>query len=223
MSPSKGERPEALNREEALKKTKDGPAPDDESTGLQAGVGEDPPATESETAESEAPLVFEDPLDAAMRERDELKALVQRVQADFVNYRNRVSAERDEIRHAATRRLALRVLDVVDQFDSALDVERPDGIDESWIEGFDGIRRALTQALSSEGIESFESGGEPFDPRLHEALLTAESDEVPSSMVLNVLRKGYKMGDDVIRAAQVQISIAPAQSPEPPETEAEDK
>ena len=223
MSPSKGERPEALNREEALKKTKDGPAPDDESTGPQASVGEDPPATESETAESEAPLVFEDPLDAAMRERDELKALVQRVQADFVNYRNRVSAERDEIRHAATRRLALRVLDVVDQFDSALDVERPDGIDESWIEGFDGIRRALTQALSSEGIESFESGGEPFDPRLHEALLTAESDEVPSSMVLNVLRKGYKMGDDVIRAAQVQISIAPAQSPEPPETEAEDK
>ena len=69
MSPSKGERPEALNREEALKKTKDGPAPDDESTGLQAGVGEDPPATESETAESEAPPGFEDPLDAAPRAR----------------------------------------------------------------------------------------------------------------------------------------------------------
>lgn len=205
-----------------MKDMKNGGAPEDETADSQVGVGakteppESPDSLESsETPDLEALPEIEAPLDAAIRERDELKALVQRVQADFVNYRNRVSDERDEIRRSATRRLALRVLDVADQFDSALDAERPNGVDESWLEGIDGIRRALTQMLSSEGIEPFESDGDQFDPRLHEALLTAESDKVPPNTVLNVLRKGYKMGDDVIRAAQVQISTAP---PEPSES-----
>lgn len=211
--------------EEQLKDMKNGGAPEDEPAGSQVGVGpktespESPDSLESsETPDLEALPEIEAPLDAAIRERDELKALVQRVQADFVNYRNRVSDERDEIRRSATRRLALRVLDVADQFDSALDAERPEGVNESWLEGIEGIRRALAQMLSSEGIEPFESAGDQFDPRLHEALLTAESDKVPSNTVLNVLRKGYKMGDDVIRAAQVQISTAPPEPPEPSES-----
>ena len=230
-----------------MKKMKDGPAREDETADSPVDVEEDARdeapatksgtttpgttksgATESGTVESsgspelEEPLEIEPPLDAAIRERDELKSLVQRVQADFVNYRNRVSAERDEIRRSATRRIALKVLDVVDQFDSALDAEQPEGVNESWIEGIDGIRRSLVQMLTSEGIEPFESSGELFDPRFHEALLTAESDEVPSSTVLNVLRKGYKMGDDVIRAAQVQISIVPDRSSDTSDTEQKD-
>ena len=189
---------------------KDGLAPDDEL--IEAGNETNGP----DAPEREEPLVFEEPLDAAIRERDELKALVQRVQADFVNYRNRVAVEREEIRLSSTRRLAVRVLDSVDQFESALGAERPDGVEDSWFEGFDGIRRSLLQVLSSEGIEPYEATGDLFDPRLHEALLTAESDEVPASTVLMVLRKGYKMNDQVIRVAQVQISKAPSDSsPEP--------
>jgi|GEM_PF-1289771 len=185
---------------------KDGLAPDDEL--IEAGNEANGP----DAPEREEPLVFEEPLDAAIRERDELKALVQRVQADFVNYRNRVAVEREEIRLSSTRRLAVRVLDSVDQFESALGAERPDGVEDSWFEGFDGIRRSLLQVLSSEGIEPYEATGDLFDPRLHEALLTAESDEVPASTVLMVLRKGYKMNDEVIRVAQVQISKAPSDS-----------
>ncbi len=183
----------------------DGSAPEDELTevGDEANVPDAP--------EIEEPLVFEEPLDAAIRERDELKALVQRVQADFVNYRNRVAVERDEIRLSSTRRLAVRVLDSVDQFEAALGGERPDGVEDSWFDGFDGIRRSLLQVLSSEGIEPYETAGDLFDPRLHEALLTTESDEVSASTVLMVLRKGYKMNDEVIRVAQVQISTAPAE------------
>ena len=189
---------------------KDGLAPDDEL--IEAGNEANGP----DAPEREEPLVFEEPLDAAIRERDELKALVQRVQADFVNYRNRVAVEREEIRLSSTRRLAVRVLDSVDQFESALGAERPDGVEDSWFEGFDGIRRSLLQVLSSEGIEPYEATGDLFDPRLHEALLTAESNEVPASTVLMVLRKGYKMNDEVIRVAQVQISKAPSDSsPEP--------
>jgi molecular chaperone GrpE len=178
---------------------------------MKDGEAQEEGSTDSEEgAEVEEPLVFEEPLDAAMRERDELKALVQRVQADFVNYRNRVAVERDEIRRNSTQRLALRVLNAVDQFDTALGSERPEGVDDSWFDGFDGIRRALVQVLSSEGIEPFESAGEQFDPRMHEALLTAESNDVPANTILNVLRKGYKMDDEVIRAAQVQISTSAA-------------
>ncbi len=109
----------------------------------------------------------------------------------------------------------MKVLDAVDQFDSALAAERPEGVDDSWFDGFDGIRRALLQVLSSEGIEPFESAGEQFDPRMHEALLTAESEDVPSNTVLNVLRKGYMMKDEVMRAAQVQISTSPAEESDP--------
>lgn len=184
---------------------KDGSAPEDELTEVGDEVnGPDAP-------EIEEPLVFEEPLDAAIRERDELKALVQRVQADFVNYRNRVAVEREEIRRNSTRRLGVRMLDSVDQFETALGAERPDGVEDSWFDGFDGIRRSLLQVLSSEGIEPYETAGDLFDPRLHEALLTAESDDVPASTVLMVLRKGYKMNDEVIRVAQVQISTAPSE------------
>ena len=187
---------------------KDGSAPEDELT----EVGDE--ANGPDAPEIEEPLVFEEPLDAAIRERDELKALVQRVQADFVNYRNRVAVEREEIRRNSTKRLGVRVLDSVDQFETALGAERPDGVEDSWFDGFDGIRRSLLQVLSSEGIEPYETAGDLFDPRLHEALLTAESDDVPASTVLMVLRKGYKMNDEVIRAAQVQISTAPSESSE---------
>ena len=187
---------------------KDGPAPEDELT----EVGDE--ANGPDAPEIEEPLVFEEPLDAAIRERDELKALVQRVQADFVNYRNRVAVEREEIRRNSTKRLGVRVLDSVDQFETALGAERPDGVEDSWFDGFDGIRRSLLQVLSSEGIEPYETAGDLFDPRLHEALLTAESDDVPASTVLMVLRKGYKMNDEVIRAAQVQISTAPSEPSE---------
>lgn len=187
---------------------KDGSAPEDELTEVgDEANGPDAPAIEE-------PLVFEEPLDAAIRERDELKALVQRVQADFVNYRNRVAVEREEIRRNSTRRLGVRMLDSVDQFETALGAERPDGVEDSWFDGFDGIRRSLLQVLSSEGIEPYETAGDLFDPRLHEALLTAESDDVPASTVLMVLRKGYKMNDEVIRAAQVQISTAPSEPSE---------
>jgi molecular chaperone GrpE len=150
-----------------------------------------------------------------------MKALVQRVQADFVNYRNRVAVEREEIRRNSTRRMAVKVLDALDQFDSALDSERPRGVEDSWFAGFEGIRRGLLQVLSSEGIEPFESVGDQFEPRFHEALLTAESGDVPASTVLNVLRRGYKMNDDVIRAAQVQISTAPASTEETEESTGE--
>ena len=187
---------------------KDGSAPEDELT----EVGDE--ANGPDAPEIEEPLVFEEPLDAAIRERDELKALVQRVQADFVNYRNRVAVEREEIRRNSTRRLGVRMLDSVDQFETALGAERPDGVEDSWFDGFDGIRRSLLQVLSSEGIEPYETAGDLFDPRLHEALLTAESDDVPASTVLMVLRKGYKMNDEVIRAAQVQISTAPSEPSE---------
>jgi molecular chaperone GrpE len=187
------------------KEMKDGPAPEDELTEVgDEANGPDAPAIEE-------PLVFEEPLDAAIRERDELKALVQRVQADFVNYRNRVAVEREEIRRNSTRRLGVRMLDSVDQFETALGAERPDGVEDSWFDGFDGIRRSLLQVLSSEGIEPYETAGDLFDPRLHEALLTAESDDVPASTVLMVLRKGYKMNDEGIRVAQVQISTAPSE------------
>ena len=187
---------------------KDGSAPEDELT----EVGDE--ANGPDAPEIEEPLVFEEPLDAAIRERDELKALVQRVQADFVNYRNRVAVEREEIRRNSTKRLGVRVLDSVDQFETALGADRPDGVEDSWFDGFDGIRRSLLQVLSSEGIEPYETAGDLFDPRLHEALLTAESDDVPASTVLMVLRKGYKMNDEVIRAAQVQISTAPSEPSE---------
>ena len=148
-------------------------------------------------------------LEEARREKEQFKRLAQRAQADLVNYRQRAEAERLEAQQRATRQLAFRVMDVVDQFDAALSDNSAAGVESKWLDGVDGIRRNLVSALASQGFEPFESHGEQFDPRRHDALLSTPTAEMETGQIIKVLRAGYTQNGEVVRPAQVEIAAAP--------------
>ena len=148
-------------------------------------------------------------LEEALREKEQFKRLAQRAQADLINYRQRASAEQREAEQRALRRFAHRIMDVTDQFDAALSDKATAGIESKWLEGVDGIRRNLISALASQGFEPFESHGDHFDPRRHEALLSTPTADMETGQIIKVLRVGYTHNGDVVRPAQVEIA-APA-------------
>ena len=147
-------------------------------------------------------------LEEALREKEQFKRLAQRAQADLINYRQRASAEQREAEQRALRRFAHRIMDVTDQFDAALSDKATAGVESKWLEGVDGIRRNLISALASQGFEPFESHGEHFDPRRHEALLSTPTADMETGQIIKVLRVGYTHNGDVVRPAQVEIAAS---------------
>ena len=157
----------------------------------------------------------------ALREKDQFRALAQRAQADFVNFRSRVEAENAEIRRRSVRLVLIKVLEVADSIDAALEPDVISGVDQKFVDGVDAISRGFESFLSAEGVVRFDSVGEKFDPRLHEALMRTETDDHPSETVIRVMRAGYKMGDDVLRPALVEVA-APVDAAAPEDGEAAD-
>ncbi|MBA32220.1 MAG: nucleotide exchange factor GrpE [Chloroflexi bacterium] len=131
------------------------------------------------------------------------KSLAQRSQADLVNYRKRVEIEQLELRNKVKEQIILKFLEIIDQLDVAL---KHKTLDESWISGIDAIYKNFQNILLSEGYEKFESKGEIFDPRKHEALLSTIDKSLDVNTVINQIRCGYIRGDHVVRPAQVEIS-----------------
>ena len=161
------------------------------------------------TEQAEAVAREADELAEALEEKEQFKALLQRAQADLVNYRKRVQEEQDQVRRSARRGVILRFLGVLDDFDAALDGPQAQGVDAGWLEGVEGIKRKFMSVLAAEGVERFDAGGSVFDPRLHEALLRTLTAEHPADTVIRVLRCGYKQDGEVIRPAQVEIAAPP--------------
>ena len=136
-------------------------------------------------------------------ERDERLADLQRVAADFDNYRKRVARDQESLVARAHERLVKELLPVLDNLERALAAATEH--DEASLE--DGVRlvhRALRDALEREGLVEIDADG-AFDPHVHEALLTQPSDE-PEGMVIEVVEKGYRVGDRVLRPARVVVS-----------------
>ena len=187
---------------------------------LEEPLGEGGSSGTKESVErSESPVETGDEhrdelLEEALREKEQFKRLAQRAQADLVNYRQRAAAERSEAEQRAVRQLAYRVMDVADQFDAALSDNATAGVESKWLEGVDGIRRNLVSALASQGFEPFESHGEQFDPRRHEALFSTPTADVETGRIVRVLRAGYVQHEEVVRPAQVEIAAAPAEPAE---------
>jgi molecular chaperone GrpE len=136
-------------------------------------------------------------------ERDERLADLQRVAADFENYRKRVLRDQEGLVARAHEKLVRELLPVLDNLERALDAAA--NHDEASLEeGVRLVQRALSDVLAKEGLAAIETEG-AFDPHVHEALLTQPSDE-PEGTVLEVVEKGYRVGDRVIRPARVVVS-----------------
>jgi molecular chaperone GrpE len=145
----------------------------------------------------------EDDLARAQRERDEYLDMAKRAQADFENYRKRASKDIASAGARARAELLRELLPVVDNLERAL-ASAPE--DDPMAEGVKLVLMDMQGVLARAGVEAIEPKGEPFDPNVHEALTTRQEDGVDSGVVLDVVEKGYKGADQVIRPARVIVA-----------------
>jgi molecular chaperone GrpE len=137
------------------------------------------------------------------KERDEHLDDLKRVAAEFENYRKRVARDQASLAARAHERLVKELLPVLDDLERALDAASEH--EEAKLgEGVRLVHRELHDALAKEGLAEIETNGR-FDPHVHEALLSQPSDK-DEGAILEVLQKGYRLGDRVLRPARVVIS-----------------
>ena len=157
-------------------------------------------AEEVENTEVEQEL---DETEALQKERDELVETLQRVQAEFDNYRKRAARDQASLVARAHERLVKELLPVLDDLERAL--AHADAHEEAKLEeGVALVARSFAEILRKEGLEEVSTEGK-FDPHVHEALLSQPSSEVEGN-VIEVLQKGYRLGDRVLRPARVVVS-----------------
>jgi molecular chaperone GrpE len=185
-------REESRRVEDAGEATPEAPA----DTGGSAPAAEGPEEGAAEAAE--------DSLTAATRERDEYLALAQRTQAEFENYRKRAAKEAAAAGDRAKAGLVRELLPVVDNLERAL-ASAGEG-EQHLAEGVRLVHSELIALLERNGVESFDPGGEQFDPTVHEALSTRPAEDAEQGVVLDVVEKGYKLNGTVLRPARVVVS-----------------
>jgi molecular chaperone GrpE len=155
----------------------------------------------TEKAPTKAEL--EERLAEAERERDERTDDLKRVAAEFENYRKRVARDQQSLAARAHERLVKELLPVLDDLERALQAAAEH--EEAQLEeGVKLVHRELQEALAKEGLSEIETNGR-FDPHVHEALLSQPS-EHEEGAILDVLQKGYRLGDLVLRPARVVVS-----------------
>jgi molecular chaperone GrpE len=150
--------------------------------------------------------VEDDRLSAAEAKAEEHLNDLKRLAAEFENYKKRAAREQVALSTRATERLVKELLPIVDDLERAL--EAAEEHEEAKLEeGVRLVHRQLASALEREGLAEIETNGK-FDPHVHEALLSQPSDAEEGS-VIEVVQKGYKLGDKVIRPARVVVAAPP--------------
>ena len=124
--------------------------------------------------------------------------------ADFDNYRRRIERERANTAQAGKRQMVLSLLEVLDDFERAL--AHIDESPASVSAGLGAIHRRLAGLLAAQGVTPFESVSQPFDPALHEAVGSVESDAQAPGTVLDELSRGYRWGQELLRPARVRVA-----------------
>lgn len=136
------------------------------------------------------------------KEIAELKNSLARIQADFINFKNRTHKERAQSITLANEELILRLLPIVDDLERAL---AQDEAGDSFYEGIVLIYNNLIEILKGEGLEEVPSVGEEFDPNFHHAVVMEESDEVGVNCIIETLQKGYILNGKCIRPSMVKV------------------
>ncbi len=144
-------------------------------------------------------------------ERQEFNERLARRQAEFDNFRKRTERERSETYQRALAEVVRRLLPVLDNLQRALDAERVVEVKESaefrhFLEGVELINRQLGGVLEGLGVEAVPTVGELFDPHVHEAVATEETDEVEPDTVTQEMQRGYRLGDKLLRPAMVKVA-----------------
>ena len=140
-----------------------------------------------------------------------LRDRLARRQADFENYRKRVDRERNDTYNRVVADVAAKVLGVLDNLKRALETEASVEAAESdefrhFLSGVDLIYKQLSGVLEALGVKPIVAVGEPFNPHIHEAVVTEATDEFEPDTVMQEIRTGYRLGDKLIRPALVKVA-----------------
>jgi molecular chaperone GrpE len=165
-------------------------------------AGTDEPA--SPVSEAEAEMIE---LKAALAERT---SDLQRLQAEYVNYKRRVDRDRDLSRKVTIEGVLKDFLSVLDDVRSAREHDELSG-------GFKAVAEEIERVTSKYGLETFGEAGDPFNPHIHEALLHAHAEGIDGPTCVEILQPGYRIGDRVLRPARVAVAEPDPTAPTPPE------
>lgn len=166
-------------------------------------IAEDAPAggLQERIAELEAEL------DTARKVAEQEHDSYLRALADFSNFKRRRQEELESHIQFANQELILKLLPIIDNFERALQAAQEQHSFDSLASGVELTLRMLQDMLQKEGVEPIEAVGQEFDPTVHEAVMSVESDEHPDNTVVEELQKGYMQKSRVIRPARVKVSV----------------
>lgn len=136
----------------------------------------------------------------------ELHEMRLRLQAEFENYRRRTRQEMDDVRQLAAGRLVADLLPVVDNLERAISAASKDPQAAGYIQGTELILKQLLEVLSGVGLQPVESVGVPFDPNVHEAVATEQTEDYPPGYVVEELTRGYAINGKILRVGMVKVA-----------------
>ena len=187
----------------------------------------EPKPEPAEPAEPAAPVAEAAPEPAKPPELDQLKDRMLRLQADFDNFRKRTQRDRIELSARANEDLISELLPVIDHFEIGLATSLEHKTEQAVHDGFKMVYEQVLGALKKFGLTPIDAQASGFDPHLHEAVSHIPSEEYAADEIIAQTRRGYKLGDRLLRPVQVVVSSGPGaprgdgeKAPEP-ETKAE--
>jgi molecular chaperone GrpE len=183
----------------------DPPPPPVAKASSEAGPPTAPPAGDADQIEQDFDALLAD----AQRERDEYLDLAKRTKADFENFRKRMTAEVQAASARGKAEVIREVVVVLDDLERAIQAAGldPEGDSEDGLShGVLLVFRSLRDSLGRNGVEAVDPKGEKFDPMQHEALSMQPVEGVESGTVVEVMQKGYRLGEQLIRPARVVVS-----------------
>ena len=136
-------------------------------------------------------------------EEESAEAKYMRLMADFRNFKKRAEKEKLDIYAYANEKIVIGLLDVLDNFERALEHE---SADPAYAEGMKMIFKQLMGVLKESGLKEIKTQGESFDPNFHNAVMTEDNPEFESGKVTEVLQKGYSLNNKVIRPSMVKVN-----------------
>lgn len=139
----------------------------------------------------------------------QLNDKLQRLGAEFDNFRKRSNREKEELRKHATENLMVEMLEVCDNFERALHSAKAADDSKSVVEGVEMVLKHFISILEKEGIKKIECKGEEFDPYLHEAMMHIKTEEYPDNTIIDVHKPGYMLHSKVIRPVMVTVAKKP--------------
>ena len=172
----------------------------------EAAAPEEVEAETIEEDETEGEEPEEDPVEAAKAEADAWRDKYFRLHAEWDTYRRRMKEQQAEEKLLATEKLVKNLIPVIDDFERSIDYAEGNG-EEGLLGGVKAVHTKLGEVLKKEGVEIINPEGEAYDALEAQAVATVDDPSVPDETVAQVYQKGYRMGNKVIRAAMVTVTV----------------